>query len=117
MQQDLHRVSRRVRVPQIEPEVRAEAMALKADDGSDVGQERARQPVVRPLDDLPRDRVVTAMEVEDMVRTCRQSRRGARSPVPYCDDVIVVVERGVKSVYPESPVLADALRRRFDRSQ
>src|SRR5262245_54314733 len=62
MQQDVRRICRRVRVAQVQPEFRADPMSLEADAIGPIRQQRARQPVVRPLDDLPRDRVVTAVK-------------------------------------------------------
>src|SRR5262245_6368478 len=89
MQQDVRRISRRVRVTKVQPEVRAEAVALESD-GSAIGQEDAREPVVRTLDDPLRGRVITAVKVEDVVRIRRRSQRCARGEVrilvPYRAD-------------------------------
>src|SRR5262245_33053140 len=81
MQQDVRRICSRVRVAQVQPEVRADPMSLETDAIGPIRQQRARQPVVRPLDDLLRGRVITAMKVEDMVWIGRRPQRGARGEV------------------------------------
>src|SRR5262245_55722049 len=70
-----------IRMTRFHPEFRADAMSLKTYAAGAIRQKCASQPVVGSGDNLPRYRIITAMQVKDMIRIGRRTQCGSWSEV------------------------------------